>query len=252
MNVARSPLSRQNKQEVLGRLRKEILLLQGFTPSSDAVIDVELGPIKNSFPNGVFPTGAIHELISAGPESAAASGAFVSGITAALMARGGACLWISAARRVFPPALKSFGIEPDRVVFIDLKKEREVLWAVEEALKCEGLAAVVGEIRDLDFTASRRLQLAVEQSRVTGFILRDNPRNRNTNAAVARWMIRPVASQTPVANMPGIGHPRWQVELLKIKNGKTGSWEMEWAAGRFQVLVPERIESHPGERRQTG
>lgn len=40
---------------------------------------------------------------------------------------------------------------------------------MEEALKCGGLAAVVGEVQDISFTASRRLQLAVEQSGVTGF-----------------------------------------------------------------------------------
>ena len=92
------------------------------------------------------------------------------------MQPGGACIWISAARKIFPPGLKAFGIEPDRVIFVDLKREKDVLWATEEVLKCEGLAAVASEIRELSFTVSRRLQLAVEKSRVTGFILRDNPR----------------------------------------------------------------------------
>jgi len=39
---------------------------------------------------------------------------------------------------------------------------------MEEALKCAGLAAVIGEVREMDFKQSRRLQLAVEQK----------PRNR--------------------------------------------------------------------------
>ena len=38
-----------------------------------------------------------------------------------------------------------------------------MLWVIEEALKCEGLAAVIGEIKELSFTQSRRLQLAVEK-----------------------------------------------------------------------------------------
>ena len=42
-------------------------------------------------------------------------------------------------RTIFPPALKSFGIAPDKIIFIDLKKEKEILWAMEEALKCDGL-----------------------------------------------------------------------------------------------------------------
>ena len=41
------------------------------------------------------------------------------------------------------------------------------MWAIEEALKCDGLAAVIGEMKELSFTNSRRLQLAVEKSHVT-------------------------------------------------------------------------------------
>jgi len=33
--------------------------------------------------------------------------------------------------------------------------------------------------------------------------------------------------------MPGLGFPRWNIELLKVRNGQPGSWEMEWAADRF-------------------
>jgi protein ImuA len=152
---------------------------------------------------------------------------------------------------LFPPALKAFGIEPDRIIFIDLSKERDVLWAMEEALKCEGLAAVVGEIQDISFTASRRLQLAVEQSRVTGFILRHHPRNLNTIACVARWKITTLPSELE-EGMPGVGFPRWNVSLLKIRNGRPGTWNMEWSAGAFH-LIPDIITSLPElQRRKTG
>jgi protein ImuA len=149
------------------------------------------------------------------------------------MRSGGVVLWISSARTIFPPALKSFGIEPDRIVFVDLQKQKDVMWVMEEALKCEGLAAVVGEMNELSFTASRRLQLAVEQSRVTGFILRVNPRNLNTTASVTRWKITSIPSLLP-DGMPGVGFPRWNVELLKVRNGKPGTWQMEWKGGRFR------------------
>ena len=65
---------------------------------------------------------------------------------------------------------------------------------MEEALKCAGLAAVIGELPELSFTTSRRFQLAVEQSRVTGFILRSNPRNLQPNACVSRWKIKSLPS----------------------------------------------------------
>jgi protein ImuA len=236
------------KSDIILQLRKDILLMQGFKPPSVSAVDVGLGPVAAAFPNGIFPTGAIHEFISASPENAAASGGFIAGLTAPLMESGGACVWITSGRKLFPPGLKAFGIEPDRVIFVDVKREREVLWAMEEALKCEGLAAVIGEMQDISFTASRRLQLAVEQSRVTGFVLRHYPRNLNPIACVARWKISPLSSVLE-QDMPGIGFPRWQVELERIRNGQPGTWQMEWSAGRFHSPVPETMEL---KRRKTG
>ena len=221
------------KKDVIGRLRQDIMNWEGFRPPPAGTTElVGLGAVESVFPNGVFPVGAVHEFVSAEPEHAGATGGFIAAVLGALMRSGGACLWISVSRMLFPPALKFFGVEPDRIIFIDLKKEKDVLWAMEEALKCEGLAAVVGEVREISFTQSRRLQLAVEQSKVTGFLLSSNPTGLKTTACVARWRITPLPSETEEA-MPGIGFTRWNVELLKVRNGSTGNWKMEWSGGKF-------------------
>jgi len=94
------------------------------------------------------------------------------------------------------------------------------------------LTAVVGEMKEISFTASRRLQLAVEQSQVTGFILRNNFRNLNTTACVSRWKITSLPSEA-VDDLPGIGFPKWRVELLRIRNGRSGVWDVQWMNGRF-------------------
>jgi len=220
------------KADRIAELQMDILRLEGFNSSSNAILDVGLGPLKDAFPNGSFPLGAVHEFLSARAEDSASTGGFISGLLASLMGNGGTVLWISSSRTLFPPALKNFGLEPDRFIFIDLQKEKEVMWAMEEALKCEALSAVVGEIREIDFTASRRLQLAVEQSRVTGFILRNKYRNLNTTACVSRWKITPLSSES-VDELPGIGFPKWKVELVRMRNGKSGVWDIQWVEGRF-------------------
>jgi protein ImuA len=222
-----------HKEAIISQLKKDILLWQGFKPPTAGRKErIGLGPLEDAFPNAVFPKGALHEFLTEAPEHAAASAGFISGLLNALMLQGGACLWISVSRTIFPPALKAFGVEPDRIIFVDLKNEKDVLWAMEEALKCEGLAAVVGELRDINLTASRRLQLAVEKSKVTGFILRNDPRKLSTTACVARWRVTPMPSALE-DGMPGVGFPRWTVELLKVRNGNPGIWKMEWASGGF-------------------
>lgn len=229
-------MSNPSKADIIAKLKKDILPLQGYKAvPANAAFDMWLGPISKAFPNNIFPVGGVHEFIAGNAEEAAASKGFISGIAAMLMKKNGASVWISPVQNIFPPALTLFGIDPANIIFIIIKKEKEILWAMEEALKCESLAAVIGELPEINFTASRRLQLAVEQSRVTGFILRCNPKYVNITASITRWRISPLPSQL-LNDMPGVGFPRWNVELLKVRNGTPGNWHIEFADGRFKPV----------------
>ncbi|MBC7938033.1 MAG: Error-prone repair protein ImuA [Rhizobacter sp.] len=225
-----------SKADIIARLQRDILPLQGLKSQlKNNAVDSKMAPIKNAFPNNAFPIGAIHEFISQRAEDAAATGGFISALVAALMNNKGISIWISSSRNIFPPALQSFGIEPSSVIFIDLKKEKEIAWVMEEALKHEGISAVIAEMQDLSFTASRRLQLAVEKSRVTGFIHRRNPKSLTANTCVSRWKISSLPSVTEYG-LPGVGFPAWNVELQKIRNGRPGVWQVELVAGHFRLL----------------
>lgn len=225
-----------DKKELISRLQKGILQWEGYKPPPAGIQElVGLGPVEAAFPNGVFPLGAVHELVCGNTEQAAASAGFVTGLLSVLMQNGGACLWTGPSANLYPPALKAFGIEPDRVVFIHLLKDKDILWTVEEALKCTGLAAVVGETAELNFKQSRRLQLAVEQSQGTGFIMRNQSAKMGATACAARWQITPLPSGQ-VDGLPGLGFPRWQAELLQVRNGRPGSWAIEWVDGKFRPV----------------
>jgi protein ImuA len=234
----------ETKKKIIEQLRRDILLAEGYRQPPLGTQDlVGLGPVEAAFPNGVFPLGTVHELVCGNTEQATACGGFVSGLLSVLTQNGGACLWIGLSGNLFPTALKAFGVEPDRVIFINLSKEKDVLWVMEEALKCEGLAAVVGELREIDFKQSRRLQLAVEQSHVTGFVLRNHSDKMGSTACAARWQISHLPSE-PVDGLPGLGFPRWQVELLRVRNGQPGSWIIEWSEGKFRPVEQIELKQH--------
>lgn len=234
------------KRELIDRLQKDILQWEGYKAPPVGIQEfVGLGPVEAAFPNGVFPLGTVHELVCSNTEQATACGAFVTGLLSVLMQNGGACLWIGLSGNLYPSALKAFGVEPDKIIFVNLLKDKDVLWVMEEALKCAGLAAVIGEVREMDFKQSRRLQLAVEQSHVTGFVLRNRSEKLGATACAARWQIKPLPSE-PVDGLPGLGFPRWQVELLRVRNGQPGNWIIEWSENRFkpvpkQVLVQQKL-----------
>lgn len=242
------------RKELISKLQRDILLWQGFKPETGNGGEViGLGEIESAFPNGAFPKKAIHEFVSVVPEHSAASGGFIGGLLSILMEEGAACVWVSTSRKLFPVSLRLFNVDPERIIFIDVTREKDVLWVMEEALKCDGLAAVVAELNDLSVIESRRLQLAVEQTGVTGFILRKDARKALASVAAARWTISPVPSETE-EKMPGVGFPRWNVELTKVRHGNPGSWTLEWGGDGF-VEVPKVKQETIGfdyEERQIG
>lgn len=224
------------QKDIINKLQKDILAWQGFSSTKTAKTErVGLGALESAFPNGVFPTGTIHEMLCYNLTNTAATCGMLSGLLSALMQQGGACIWIGTSRKLYPSALNAFGVDAGRLIFVDVQRERDILWVMEEALKCEGLAAVVAELREVSFAQSRRLQLAVESSKVTGFLLRSDPKKLSATTCMARWQVTPLPSQLE-ANMPGVGLPRWQVELLRVRNGKPGSFNMEWTGKGFLAI----------------
>lgn len=226
------------KQRILNQLQTDILRLQGFKPSASLGIDFQLGPIVKALPGKCFPLGAVHEFLAHSSKDVAATNGFVAGLLSTLLRREGAAVWISSSRTLYPPALYQFGIKPERFIFVDLKNEKEVAWALDEALKCGALSAVVGEVSDISFMASRRLQLAVEESQVTGFVIRNSRKPPSTTASVSRWKITSQPSTFPKEELPGVGFPTWQVELQRIRNGKPGAWTVQWINGQFASVEP--------------
>lgn len=222
------------KAHIIAQLKKDILLLEGFKPAGAENNDAGLQLIQHAFPNATFPSGALHEFICHTTEDSSASSGFIAALLSSLMNNGSPSVWIAPSKTIFPPALKSFGIDPHKIIFIQTQKPKEILWTIEEALKCDALCSVIGEINEISFAESRRLQLAMERSKATGFLIRTKPKNQTT-VSVAKWMIKPLATEKRSV-VPGLLFPRWNVDLVKVRNGKTGSWQMEWRKGKFQFI----------------
>lgn len=248
------------RAEIVARLQREILQMEGFRPAVNRLLNNVLGPLEEVFPSGAFPLGMVHEFQLDRRRircSMAATVGFISAMVSPLLLNGGLMLWLGTGRSVFPPALMSFGVRPDRVIFIDIQRPRDVLWATEEALKCGAVSVVVAEVGGLDLTVSRRLQLSAEQSKATGLLIRTDEHAGITSSA-SRWRITPVSGQLP-DGLPGVGFPQWKVELLRLRNGTTGSWQIQYRQGRFESVNDEQTgidedadSGHVEDTRKTG
>ena len=239
------------KLEIAKQLQAQINAMQGLGKLGSDPVPVGLSPFTAAFPGNVFPTGTLHEFISYEPADAASTTGFITALTGKLMKEGGLCLWVGSNRNVFPAGLNYFGLAPDRLVFINALYSKDALWIIEEALKCEALTAVVSEVRELSFTDSRRLQLAVEHSGVTGFIHRHCPRRENAVACTTRWKITALPSLS-LGSLPGVGQSAWDVQLLKVRNGRPNAWQVNWSAQSFVLLNDKQITLPSINKRQTG
>jgi protein ImuA len=219
------------RAELLARLRNEVARLESChaAPPPDGL---HLTPLlDNCFDQGALPLGCLHEIVAAGRDEDAAANGFVAALLGKLPKNSG-LVWITKRRTVFPPGLAMFGLEPDRIVFAELPKERDALWSAEEALRSKAVSAVVADIANIDLTASRRLQLAAEHSGAVAFLLRVNAKSLSSSACVSRWQVRHAAS-IPPDGLPGVGFPRWDVELVKVRNGRGGRFTLEWRGSSF-------------------
>lgn len=90
----------------------------------------------------------------------------------------------------FAPALNNHGIRLEHLLIVRAK-HTDALWAIEQTLRCQSFGAVLGwpeSIRDRDV---RRLQLAAEAGRSTGFLYRSPAAVREASPAAVRMRLQP-------------------------------------------------------------
>ncbi|MEO8884251.1 MAG: hypothetical protein ABI377_12695 [Devosia sp.] len=156
----------------------------------------------------------------------------------------------------YGPGLKHFGFDPERLIIGRMATPAELLWAVEEAIACRAVAAVVAEVlgapKVFDFTASRRLSLRAASGGASVFMLRYGV-EREATAARLRWRIAPAVSRPPPFDDQAPGNPRWQVTIEKgrVRQGLVGmglELLVDWTRDGFVPAVGGERESAGGVR----
>lgn len=148
--------------------------------------------------------------------------------------------------------LEAFGLSPQRLVIVAVAHRHELMTAMEEALRCRAVSAVLGEVRNgaLDAVAVRRLSLAASDSGALAFLLRAQPPH-DASTAATRWVVS--ASSSVIEKNFGPGAPRFAVHLTRNRRGPSASWILEWrnpddrfvlAASHEPVAAPLRHRSH--------
>jgi protein ImuA len=196
------------KNPRLAQLAEQIRELQArgrlpaaYCPSGLTELDAGLG--------GGFLTAAVHELIAAREGVAACS---VALRTAAHAAGGNKWIfYIDTGGDLYPPGVAQLGVPLGRLVVVRTSRVADALWACEQTLRCQAVAAVVLPLRTLDGYTSRRLQLAAETGGSLGLLVRSDEHGEPTFAA-SRVRLEPLVGSA--------GGRYMRVTVLKIREGR--------------------------------
>lgn len=159
--------------------------------------------------------------------------------------RGTGVLWIAEDLSLsengvpYGPGLDETGISPERLITIAAARCRDVLWTMEEALRCRAIGVVIGEIRarDIDQVATRRLSHAAAAGGTLGLLLRTTP-DEGPSAAATRWIIGAAPSSEQEGGRRTIGPPRLFARLVRNRRGHLGAWIVEWNSVEQHFELP--------------
>ena len=207
--------------------------------------------IDQLFAGNGIPQGSLLEVL---PQSykqrSAAIGATLAVSARLLSEKPGPVIWCQLRDperlHLHAPGLMAFGIDPANIIKLTLKSERDLLWAIEEALDCSYVSCVVGVLwseKMYDFKASRRLLLRAKENGVCCMMLRSHRANATT-AATLRWSVKSLESNMMVKRppyLPRLGQTQWQLDILKSRLANSRSLEVGWNREAVSFHMASRL-----------
>ena len=228
-------------------VRAKVAAMEAGGGPARAVLSFGDARLDRAFPGGGLPLGCWHDIAGEGLEieTAAAPGAFAAALAGPL-ARRGAVIWVMRRGDLYAPGLAGFGFPAERLIQVRARDEAQALAALEDALGSAGVAAAIGEAGEVDLTAGRRLQLACERRGATGVLIRRRPFGGPAramaagSAAATSWVVAAAPSEPP-PGVPGLGAPRWRVDLRRCRGGRPGRWILEMSDGPYPLRVVAQL-----------
>ncbi len=246
----------------LAQLKQRIAAIsasQRRTEDADRPLTFGVPGIDDALRAAGVPAGAVHEIAGQGSdEEQGAAGAAFMALGLKTLANGGWTAWITQDADLYAPGLTALGVDLRRLMLVAARRDAEVCWALEEALRSRSLRAVVGELGAVSLTATRRLQLAAEQAGVPCFLLRRwrtqalaQKHRAQPIAAATRWRIVSVPDGVKEI-LPELGRMKWRADLWRCRTGQPASWIMEMGhddeeqrIAAFPVAVADPLVDRP-------
>ncbi len=148
----------------------------------------------------------------------------------------GVVLWISPLRgadRPNPDGICAFG-DPARFIFVTPRRDADLLWCVEEALRAGAVALVVADLPGApSLTPVRRMHLAAQTGAEAGMAplgLLLTPGDGGAQGVETRWHMAPRHEA---------GHRQWQLERRRARTLAPKAWRASQLRARAGLELSE-------------
>jgi protein ImuA len=264
------PMSPSDSSERMAFLRREIARIEASGRDSAVRLPHARDPAARASPtrsleNRAVPTclataqliAGLHEIVPAAAPDACAALGFALCLAAACAREKPAAGFILAVEDFvaletgapYGPGLAAAGVDPARLAIVRTHSPQETLRVMEEALKCRGVAAVLGESaltqRQYGLDASRRLALAARAGAGAGFLVPvalAGAGARLSSAAATRVEVFRRSSAIEMFGQNRLGLPGPPVAGLRILKAR-GAFEID--SDRVHEVAFHAFSFHP-------
>ena len=189
-----------------------------------------IAPLDDLLPGGGLSPGMLIESLSRNPGCGAET--LACRVAAEVLQDNGVCIVIDRERSFFPAGAWPLGERLDRLVFVHPTSDRDLLWALEQSLRCRGVAVVLCRIDRLDAHSYRRLKLAAETGGGIGLLLRSDNERRQPSWADVRLLIQALPWNSRLEQAPLSGTAPFSTgRLLRMElihcRGRAGGGAVE-------------------------
>lgn len=178
----------------LERLRQEVRSLERREHREREALSTGIASLDRALPEqGVLP-GSLVEYVAGGPGAGVGLLALPL-VKAACRQRDGLVVLVDRYGIWYPPTLAAWGISLDRLLWVRPENGADECWAIDQALRCPGVAVVWGVLGRVESRWGRRFRVAAETGRTLGVIEGTHERLQAPPLADLRLLVKPQAVQ---------------------------------------------------------
>ena len=188
----------QDRESVLRKLRVDLgcVLSEQVEHQAQALYSTGSESIDAMLPRGGLRRDAITEWVADSESSGAASLSLVAAANLLKVSvKSGPLVVVCGESGFYPPAAISLGLPVDRIIWVRPKRHSDLVWAIDQALRCESVAAVWAYAGvHLDDRDARRFQLASEVGKTAGLLVRPTASRGRPSFAEVRFHVKHLAT----------------------------------------------------------